>query len=367
MWNTALPGICRSRSCGPIRGEIAPAVLDERGFKRAVGDSEASKARSGAEALLGLRGEIVEGLDAGVRVLGEVAEIERGRLARRIAEDDDRALRLDARDRRGSEAPPAAFEDQREAALRLVDAGRRSRRRRARRERRPRSGLPTTAVTRAPDRAASCTARLPDPAGGAGDQHPLAEQRRAVAQGAQRRQAGDRQGRGILERDIVRQAPPCGGPARRRAAPSRHCRSARRPACRPAGRCRRPRPRSTTPADVLAGPPAFGPDLEQPQFAAVQRKGLHLDQRLVRPPAAAPATSRIATGAAPFGVLTRASMLRASTCRLAPHPPPQAGEGMLRPAARPRMGEGLPVATSVQPQIGDVLRVGLQFAASRPG
>ena len=46
---------------------------------------------------------------------------------------------------------------------------------------------------------------VPDAAGGAGDQHPLAEQRRAMPQGPQRGQAGDRQRRGVLEADIVRQ------------------------------------------------------------------------------------------------------------------------------------------------------------------
>ncbi len=36
------------------------------------------------------------------------------------------------------------------------------------------------------------------------------------------------------------------------------------------------------PGDVLAGTPALRPDLEQPEFAAVQREGMHRDQRLVR-------------------------------------------------------------------------------------
>ena len=245
------------------------------------------------------------------------------------------------------------------------------------REMRARSGLPTTAVTRAPDRAASCIARLPDPAGGAGDQHPLAEQRRAVAQGCAapsgRRPAATRRPR---NETLSGNAAPCGGSARRRARPSRHCRSARRPGCRRVGPLPSAAACTTTPLMSWPGPPAFGPDLKQPQFAAVQRKGAHLDQRLVRrrlrlrrPRASRPAP-------APFGVLTMASIVPSAQ---APHPCgpslPQAGEGMAAATPSPRLRgarrlarvRGLPLSTSVQPQIGDVLRVGLQFAALRPG
>ncbi len=35
-------------------------------------------------------------------------------------------------------------------------------------------------------------------------------------------------------------------------------------------------------ADILARPPALGAHLHQPQFAAVQREGAHLDHCLVR-------------------------------------------------------------------------------------
>ncbi len=60
--------------------------------------------------------------------------------------------------------------------------------------------------------------------------------------------------------------------------------------------------------DVLARHPAFLVVPERSQFAAVERKRTHRDQRLVSLRAAVPATSRSSTGAVPFGVLTRASM-----------------------------------------------------------
>ena len=55
-------------------------------------------------------------------MLGEIAEADRRRLTRRIAEDDDRSLCLDMRDGRGERGPASGFEDQREEALRPVDA-----------------------------------------------------------------------------------------------------------------------------------------------------------------------------------------------------------------------------------------------------
>ncbi len=43
------------------------------------------------------------------------------RLARRVAEDNDRPLRLDPCDRRGERGSAGGFEDQAESPLRLVD------------------------------------------------------------------------------------------------------------------------------------------------------------------------------------------------------------------------------------------------------
>jgi len=77
----------------PDPREVAPVVLDHPRLQRTVGDQPGEQGKIGAEALLGLRGEVMKGLDAGVLVLGEIAEIERGRLARGIAVDDDRAAR----------------------------------------------------------------------------------------------------------------------------------------------------------------------------------------------------------------------------------------------------------------------------------
>ncbi|TLZ31313.1 MAG: hypothetical protein E6K32_20105 [Gammaproteobacteria bacterium] len=122
---------------------------------------------------------------------------------------------------------------------------------------------------------------MPDAAGGAGDQHPFPKQRRAVPQRPQRGEAGDRQCRGLLEKDIVGQC---------RHAVGRHC-----GALCPSGivgQCDDARARlgptavgrrlNHDSADVLTGPPTFRADLKQPQFATVERKRAHLDDRLVR-------------------------------------------------------------------------------------
>src|SRR5205085_12134020 len=77
----------------------------------------------GAEPLLGFRGEIMERLDAGVLMLGEIAEIQRRRFARGIAVDDDRAARLDPLDRRNQRRAAGAFENQVEPALSVADRG----------------------------------------------------------------------------------------------------------------------------------------------------------------------------------------------------------------------------------------------------
>src|SRR5437763_9456709 len=56
-------------------------------------------------------------------MLGEVPEIELGRLARGIAEDHDRTAMVDALDRGFQGGAAGAFEDQREAALGVLDTG----------------------------------------------------------------------------------------------------------------------------------------------------------------------------------------------------------------------------------------------------
>src|SRR5215471_6009909 len=122
---------------------------------------------------------------------------------------------------------------------------------------------------------------MPNAAGGASDQHSFAEKRRAISQCSQRRQTGDRQSCGLLEEDVVGQY--------------RHPVGRHRGALCPAGvvgECHDTRAGSGTgtaggrlnhdPADVLARPPAVRPDLKQPQLAAVEREGAHLDDRLVR-------------------------------------------------------------------------------------
>src|SRR5258707_10030977 len=102
--------------------EVAPALLDELRLKGAVGDERHQQCEIGREALLGLRGEIGKALNTRVRMLGEVAKADLCRLTRQIAEDDDRSLCLDMRDRRGERRPARRFEDQSESSLCPVDA-----------------------------------------------------------------------------------------------------------------------------------------------------------------------------------------------------------------------------------------------------
>ena len=49
-----------------------PIVLGHPRLQRTVGDQSREQCEVGAEALLRLRGEVMEGLDAGVLVLGEI-------------------------------------------------------------------------------------------------------------------------------------------------------------------------------------------------------------------------------------------------------------------------------------------------------
>ena len=192
---------------------------------------------------------------------------------------DDRPPRLDASDRGSERSAAGGFEDQRKPPFRLIGAF---------------DDLVGTAQMAAalgpPDDGGDAGTRprgdlnrhVPDTAGRTGDQHPLAEQRGAVTQSAQRGQTGDRQSRCLLEAGIVGQC---------RHAVSRHGRALRpagivgqcddaRAGLRPAAVGRLPQHH---PADILAGPPAFGADLKQPQLSAIERKGAHLDQRLVGP------------------------------------------------------------------------------------
>ena len=131
---------------------------------------------------------------------------------------DDRPPGLDPRDRGGERGAAGGFEDQAEATLRLVDAiddlvGA--------------AQMPAAfgaADDRGHMRARPCRdlhRHMADAPGRTGHQHPLPQQRRAVAQGAQRGQTGDRQGRRFLETDIVGQR--------------RHPVRRRRRALRPAG------------------------------------------------------------------------------------------------------------------------------------
>src|SRR5207253_7193985 len=54
--------------------KIAPAMLGDDRPQRIVRGQPGEQCQIGAEAVLGLRGEIMEGLDAGVLVLAELAE-----------------------------------------------------------------------------------------------------------------------------------------------------------------------------------------------------------------------------------------------------------------------------------------------------
>ena len=232
------------------------------------------------------------------------------------------------RDRRGERRPARGFEDQRETPSRLVDAlddlvGA---------AQMPAAlGAADHGGDARPGARGDLGREMPDAAGSAGDQHPLAEQRRAVAQRPQRRQPGDRQGRGLLE---ARHCPAIAamrwaGTAARCAQPALSVSATTRaPALGPLPLAAA---RTTTPLMSWPGRQPSGRDLHQPQFAAVQRKRPHLDERLVRRRLRLGHLAH-STGAAPFGVLTRASIAFSGRCphplplRLE-HPLPQCGRG----------------------------------------
>lgn len=142
--------------------DVAPVIFADHRPQRAVRDQRGEQRQIEREAVLGLAGEVMECLDAGVLVLAENPEIDLGRLARRIAEDDDCALRSTRSIAALSERPPAAsrISANRPSACSIsvtISAAPSPSMIRAR------SGPPTIAVTRAPEREASCTARLPTP------------------------------------------------------------------------------------------------------------------------------------------------------------------------------------------------------------
>src|SRR6516162_4085417 len=101
---------------------VTPTVFGKDRFQRAVADKCSQQRQIGREPVLVLGGEIRETLDAGIGVLGEVAEAQWCGLAGRIAKDDDRSPRLDSRNSGGKRSATGGFEDQREPALRPVDA-----------------------------------------------------------------------------------------------------------------------------------------------------------------------------------------------------------------------------------------------------
>src|SRR5215472_13453121 len=161
----------------------------------------------------------------------------------------------------GKRGPAGGFEDQREVALHFIDAY----------DDFVRAAQMAAALSPAdhgsdarPGPSGDLCCEMPDAAGGAGNKHTLAEQRRAVAECAQRRQPGDRQGGGFLEEDIVRQdrhsvrrygdtlSPP--GIVGQRDDARAGLRAAA------VGRWS-----NDYTADILARPPALGTDLKQPQ------------------------------------------------------------------------------------------------------
>ena len=68
---------------------VTPTVFGKDRFQRAVADKCSQQRQIGREPVLVLGGEIRETLDAGIGVLGEVAEAQWCGLAGRIAKDDD--------------------------------------------------------------------------------------------------------------------------------------------------------------------------------------------------------------------------------------------------------------------------------------
>ena len=121
-----------------------------------------------------------------------------------------------------------------------------------------------------------------DPAGGAGHQHPLPQQRRAVAQAAQRGQPGDRQAAAAANETVS--AIGAMRWSRHRGALGPALPVAQRDDPRAGGRAAAVRGGAQHhPGDVLAGAPTFRPHLEQAQFAAVEREGMDRNERLIRP------------------------------------------------------------------------------------
>jgi hypothetical protein len=122
---------------------------------------------------------------------------------------------------------------------------------------------------------------IADAAGGAGDQHAASQERRAVAQRAQRRQPRDRQRRGGGEAHLVGQRGEAVGRDRRALGPAvpihepDHTRAFLRAAAIGRGF-------EDGAADILSRLPAFRPDAHQGQFAAIEREGVDGDQRLMR-------------------------------------------------------------------------------------
>src|SRR6202011_896678 len=124
-------------------------------------------------------------------MLSQIAKAERRRLARRVAKNDDRSLCVDMSDCGGEGGPASGFEDQREVSLHFVD---------------PLDDLARAAQVAAargsadhgsdarPGPRGDLSREMPDAAGSAGNKYTLGEQRRAMTQCPQRRQAGDRQG-----------------------------------------------------------------------------------------------------------------------------------------------------------------------------
>ena len=211
---------------------------------------------------------------------------------------------------------------------------------------RPRSGLADDGGDVGPRPRGDLGGEVPDPAGGAGDQHPLAEQRRAVAQGAQRRQAGDRQGRGILEAGIRRAMPPCGEPgtAARCAQPALSVNATTRvPALGPAAVCRRAA--ATTPLMSWPGRQPSGRvciSRNSPRFSENARTSTSASfGRRLRLRHLAQFDRRGAVRGVDQGqhrILRRAP----HPPRCARHPLPRCGRGAIaRPCDLPPAGEGL--------------------------
>ena len=75
--------------------QFVPIVFDNTRLQRAIGDERRKQGEIGAKALGGLAGKVMEALDAGILVIEEVTEVDRRRLARRVAVHHDRAAVID--------------------------------------------------------------------------------------------------------------------------------------------------------------------------------------------------------------------------------------------------------------------------------